>query len=52
MEKYINRLVKCGYSTRRAYNVCCDFVRNMSIIDLECFVSSIEERCYVDKIQS
>lgn len=48
MSKYINRLVKCGYSRQRAKDVCCDFVRNLSFFDLECFVTSMEK--YVDKV--
>ena len=42
MRKYVERLVKCGYSRRRAVKVCEDFVRNLPLIDLDFFVCSVE----------
>lgn len=48
MYKYIERLIKCGYSISRAYDVCVDFVRNLSWLDLEYFVHSVEKDTYVD----
>ena len=47
MQKYIDRLVKCGYTKERAYQVCCDFVRNLPIIELENFVWSMERKTNV-----
>lgn len=52
MQKYVKRLVKCGYSEEHAYAVCCDFIRNLSIVDLENFVSSVEKRANVYRVQS
>ena len=49
MWKYIDRLVKCGYSTHRAYNVCSDFVKNLSLVELEFFIASVEKD-HVEKI--
>ena len=43
MQKYINRLIKCGYSLERARAVCSDFVRNLPLIELENFVLSMEK---------
>ena len=44
MSTYIKRLVKCGYSKEKAFKVCCDFVRNLGIVDLECFIYSMERK--------
>jgi len=49
MWKYIDRLVKCGYSTHRAYNVCSDFVKNLSLVELEFFIASVEKD-HVEKV--
>ena len=43
MYKYIERLVKCGYTKAKAYELCCDFIRNLSLFDLENFVISMEK---------
>lgn len=43
MKSYVKRLVRCGYSYDRAFTVCKDFVKNLTIVDLECFVLSIEK---------
>ena len=43
MKAYVERLVQCGYSKERAFEVCCDFVRNLGIVDLECFIYSKEQ---------
>ena len=47
MSKFINRLVKCGYSYIEACSACKDILRNLPIWDLEFFVSSVERhhRC-------
>ena len=42
MDKYINRLIKCKYDRASAYKVCVDFIKNLSLFDLECFVTSVE----------
>lgn len=42
MKAYIDRLIKCGYSRQQAQEVCCDFVRNLPLIDLDFFVRSME----------
>lgn len=44
MKAYIDRLVKCGYTRQRAQKVCDDFTRNLPLIDLDFFVSVIEEK--------
>lgn len=43
MQKYIDRLVRCGYTAERARNVCSDFARNLPLIELENFVISMEK---------
>lgn len=48
MQEYIDRLVRCGYSPDRAQAVCSDFLRNLSLVDLECFIESVERDTYVD----
>lgn len=50
MRKYVNRLVKCGYGENEATQICIDFVKNLSIVDLSFFVYSIEKAKYVDKV--
>lgn len=50
MKKYIDRLIKCGYSYDDAKDICCDFIKNLSLFSLECFVLSVENRNYVEKI--
>lgn len=44
MQKYVNRLIKCGYSPVDAYNMCVNYLKDFSILDLEMLISSIEER--------
>ena len=44
MQKYVDRLIRCGYDPERAYSVCCDMVRNLSFMDLVFFVVTMEER--------
>lgn len=44
MEKYIRRLIECGYTRAKAYELCCDFVRNLSLFDLENFIYTMETR--------
>ena len=48
MSTYINRLVKCGYTIGKARAICIDFIKNLSLIDLECFIMSVERNYYVD----
>lgn len=43
MEKYINRLERCGYSRDYAKKLCIDFITNLSLFDLECFVWYVEK---------
>lgn len=43
MEKYIRRLMKCGYTRAKAYDLCCDFSRNLPLIELENFIYSMEK---------
>lgn len=52
MDKYVYRLVRCGYSADRAYCICSDFVKNLPFIELENFVNSIERDTYVDRMES
>jgi hypothetical protein len=47
MKMYVKRLINCGYSRRRAWEVCEQFVRNLPLVDLDFFVQSVEAR-YVD----
>lgn len=47
MKKYVDRLVRCGYSRQRAREVCEEFVRNLSLIDLDFFICSKEAEIYV-----
>ena len=44
MQKYVDRLICCGYDPERAYSVCCDMVRNLSLVDLVFFITVMEER--------
>lgn len=53
MDKYIKRLIACGYSPDKAVKVCEEFERNLGMLDLELFVQATEEYHinHVDKIQ-
>lgn len=42
MLKYINRLIACGYAPHNAYAICRSFVKDLSIVELDMFVQSIE----------
>lgn len=44
MDKYIKRLIRCSYTEDKAYRICCDFITNLSLFDLECFVASMERK--------
>jgi len=44
MKAYIERLIKCGYSRRKATQICEEFIRNLPLIDLDFFVWSVERR--------
>lgn len=52
MEKYINRLVRCGFSYHRAYYKCYDFIKEYGMRELEDYISFIEKetRINVDRI--
>lgn len=50
MPECINRLVKCGYTREKAEQLCFDFVRNLSLFDLKCFVVFMESVHHVDKV--
>ena len=52
MSRYIERLIRCGFSADRAYCICQDFVKNLPLIELENFISSIERECYVHRMES
>ena len=52
MQNCINRLIKCGYSTKKAEDLCKDFINNLSIIELWCFIDTIERKNNVDSVQS
>lgn len=41
MDKYINVLVKHGYTHESATRLCIDFMRNLSLFDLECFITFV-----------
>ena len=43
MNRYIKRLVDCGYTQDHARKVCEDFTRNLPLIALQCFVEMVEE---------
>ena len=43
MNEYIDRLVKCGYTTERATAICVDFIRNLGMFDLQLFVEVTED---------
>ena len=44
MSNFVKRLIRCGYTKERALTVCNDFVKNLTIVDLECFVLSMEKK--------
>ena len=44
MNKYVMRLVRCGYSKTKAISLCEEFSRNLPLISLEWFVESVERR--------
>ena len=55
MDKYIARLIKCGYEPNNALKTCEEFARNLPLVDLELFVQATEEiyrRNHVDQVQS
>ena len=43
MTRYIKRLERCGYSTAKARSLCMEFVRNLSISELDYFIQTMEE---------
>lgn len=44
MSMYVERLTKCGYTKEKAFEVCRDFIKNLNIVDLECFVWFMEHK--------
>lgn len=44
MSMYVERLTKCGYTKEKAFEVCRDFMKNLNIVDLECFVWFMEHK--------
>ena len=42
MKAYVNRLMQCGYSRQKAQEICEQFVRNLTLIDLDFFVLTME----------
>lgn len=42
MNEYIKRLVDCGYSFEMAEEICHDMILNLSIVELQMFVESVE----------
>lgn len=42
MDKYVDVLVRHGYTHESALQLCKDFIRNLSLFDLECFVYFVE----------
>lgn len=43
MQKYVDRLIECGYSPEKARSLCHDIGRNLGIVDLENLIESIEK---------
>ena len=43
MPVYINRLIKCGYSYDKARNLCLEYTRNLSLLDLEYLIETLEK---------
>lgn len=43
MQKYIDRLIKCGYTWSDAYALCCEYIDNFPIYELENFIRWIEQ---------
>lgn len=44
MQKYEQRLVRCGYTKANAHSVCLEFLNNLSLNELEYFVTDLERR--------
>lgn len=44
MQKYEQRLIKCGYTEDAAHKLCLDFLRNLSLNELEFFIVDLETR--------
>lgn len=43
MKDYIERLVRCGYTQKKAREICQDFSKNLPAFDLDLFVRCVEE---------
>lgn len=50
--KLIRRLIDCGCSPDTASNLCCVYIRDASLADLDSMISIMEAETDVDKIQS
>lgn len=48
----IRKLINHGYTPEDAYRVCHDYMRNLSLTDLEALIEVMEEYTDVDKVQS
>lgn len=48
MKEYIERLIECGYTEEKAYELCVDFIKNLPLFDLQFFVETKEAQTYVD----
>lgn len=42
MQKYIDALVRCGYTEEQAYEECVGFLKDFSLLGLQYFVESAE----------
>lgn len=42
MQKYIDALVRCGYTREQAYKECVGFLKDFSLLELRWFVESAE----------
>ncbi len=49
MDKYIKRLIKCGYSADDAKSICAQFIKDFSLFELNNFILFMESN-YVDKV--
>lgn len=49
MDKYVERLIKCGYSVSEARKICYDFLKDFCLFDLINFILFMENE-HVDKV--
>lgn len=43
MYNYIQRLILCGYSPSDAYSTCYNFIKELTLTELDFFVRSLEK---------